>query len=238
MRLSFSNLAGLAMVACPVMIGFAPVAAQIPPVDSGTTDPRPQPPFKVLRATNGWRAMPPGEGGTIAVRDFSCPRIDIVSIGKNVSALNLNGYTVGHFRNTKLRLKDGANEKFNSGQMAFLPSQGEDQPRLQCSKSNIIEMSVDPISHQITIGDRVVGVFEKFTATRAVEQNDSLARMQLRRRGVKTTKFGIGKRIDIVAQNSGSIGGGSGGLPGLGGPSPDPPKHIVCHPGQGRWCPD
>lgn len=234
-----------------------PVLATNPPVDPGAPkpDPRPDPfgcrkacgskscciartPLSTLLRNRVRGGMTPIPDDFIGVRDFHCPRIDIVSLGGHVSALNVNGFTIGHLNNIQLRRKDGTSASFESGQLAYLPKfEGELPPRT-CAKDATMNIVVDPASGSLSIGDEVVGTFDSFALTRQSQEEKALFAALLDDRGVKTRRFGSGGKFSATfGPVPGSLGQGSGGPPNLGGPSPDPPK-TYCNTGQGRMCPD
>lgn len=182
-------------------------------------------------------AYPTEQRPYVRSRDKLCSRIDIVALKNNMSALNVNGRTLGHFDGLQLKLKEGGQTKFQTGQLAYMQAVDPATPPTDCSPGTIPPVTVNTAGNELVIDGTVVGSFDKFklTADNAAKAKATPMLQLWKRIQIDATKP---KSAISVAQIPGTLGAGSGGLPGLGGPSPDPPKHIKCTPGQGKVCPD
>lgn len=206
------------------------------------------------------RQMPiPGTTPYVPVRDATCPRLDVIAVGKNVTALNVNGHTLGHIRGLMLNRRDGDLSRFDSGQLAFYPKYPPDEEKggggvvvspINCpSNISAVPFSVDSDAKRLVVNDRIVGSFDSF-ALSAQNHNAATRRRPLVLPWMPKIDINSSSNFNQISASAsgsklgdnggftipGSIGAGSGGTAGLGGSGNKPPKQPRCTPGQGKTC--
>lgn len=190
-------------------------------------------------------------------RDPRCPRVDIISLSRNVSALNVNGYTFGHFRGLEINRNGSTPTPFQTGQIAFMnlppnedfphqpfapgdalrPVPGDlPQPPQRCKKDRNVPFEIDPLNKTFQIEETAVGSFKSFTFSKdVIGQLNKYERFTLPGNTQVDTSSLTGDQLTTMGYKGPVDGtvGGAGGTRLPGGPSQPPPKKICP---SGRAC--
>lgn len=105
---------------------------------------------------------PAGDFPYVLPRDPKCPRIDLVSLNPQMSAINVNGRTVGHFRGLTLTRNAADPVAFTTGQLAYSPPIGDGHVRPRPCTPVPFPFEIDPTGKTLSINGTAVGAFQSF----------------------------------------------------------------------------